>query len=167
MVLSLTGVLLAAFVPTFLKQVHTTKLAEATERLAALHRHAAIYYEREQPVAVGPRRDCLPESAGPYPAEPSVEPVSVDFQADTAGAATWRALGQSEPSLLRYSYEVSTPGPGCGLQKTRPTITFRAHGDLDGDGTQSILERTSAAGDGAAQHTLVPLGPLRILSRVE
>lgn len=165
--LSLTGVLLAAFVPTFLRQVHTSKLAEATERLASLHRHAALYYDHEQLVGSGLRRGCLPASAGPYPLEPSVEPVSVDFKADTLGAATWSALGQTDAAPLRYSYEVSTPEPGCGLQKTRPTITFRAHGDLDGDGTPALLERTSVAGEGAAQHALVPQGPLRILGRVE
>jgi type II secretory pathway pseudopilin PulG len=167
LVLSLTGVLLAAFVPTFLKQVHTSKLAEATERLASLHRHAALYYEHDQLVGAGLRRGCLPASAGPYPLAPSVEPISVDFQADPLGKQTWGALGQTEPAWLRYSYEVSTPDPGCGLQKTRATITFRAHGDLDGDGTESLLERTSVAGDGAAQHTLVPGGPLRVLGRVE
>lgn len=162
LVLSLTGILLAAFVPTFLRYVHTSKLAEATERLAALHHHAAAYYAADQTVGTRRLRSCLPEGAGPFPLEPSVDPVLVDFGTDEHGAATWRALG-AEPASLRYSYEVAVPEPGCEQRPARAPITLRAHGDLDGDGTRSLLERTATPGrDG-----LVPTGPLRVLSRTE
>jgi type II secretory pathway pseudopilin PulG len=179
LVLSLTGVLAAAFVPTFLKQVHTSKLAEATQLLASLERHAALYYEHEHVVGGVVRHGCLPASAGPFPLEPSLDPVSVDFHTDPLGEATWRALGRNAPALLRYSYEVSVPEPGCSQRQTRPTITFRAHGDLDGDGNHSLLERTSvgeagdeveARGSSARERRhdrLVPQGPLRILARAE
>ena len=148
LVLSLTGVLLAAFVPTFLRQVHTSKLAEATELLASLHRHAALYYEHEQAASAGLRRGCLPVSAGPYPPEPSVDPVQVDFQADPLGKQTWSALGQNRTSWLRYSYEVSTPEPGCDLPRTRSTM--RGFGVYERPNSQatmlyvlnSILERS-------------------------
>lgn len=162
MVLSLTGVLLAAFVPTFVRQVRTSKLAEATERLASLHRNAASYYASEHTVGAQRLRACLPEGAGPFPLEPSVDPVSVDFATDEHGAATWRALGQTEPAKLRYSYEVSVPEPGCDSRPARPPVTFRAHGDLDGDGNRALLERTSVPAVELTAH-----GPLRILSRAE
>lgn len=161
--LSLTGVLLAAFVPTFLRHVHTSKLAEATELLESMHRHAAAYYEAEHALGSTRARHCLPVSAAPFPEAPSAEPVQVDFSSDPAGASTWKALGRHEPAWLRYSYEVSVPVPGCQPRQTRPSITFRAHGDLDGDGTPSLLERTSEV----EQDTLVPKGPLRIVARVE
>lgn len=161
--LSLTGILLAAFVPTFLRYVHTSKLAEATERLAALHHHAAAYYAAEHTVGAQRLRACLPESAGPFPPEPSADPVLVDFAADEHGAATWRALGARDAVSLRYSYEVAVPEPGCEQRPARAPITLRAHGDLDGDGTRSLLERVATPGrDG-----LVPTGPLRVLSRTE
>jgi hypothetical protein len=55
------------------------------------------------------------------------------------------------------------PEPGCQQRPARPAITLRAHGDLDGDGTQSLLERVAVPGpDG-----LVPTGTLRIVSRIE
>jgi len=163
LVLSLTGVLLAAFVPTFVRHVHTSKLAEATERLASLHRHAASYYEAEHDVGARRLRGCLPEAAGPYPLEPSADPVEVDFAADERSAATWRALGQTDKARLRYSYEVAVPEPGCGTRPGAPPVTFRAFGDLDGDGVRSLLERESVPG----VETLTPHGPLRILSRTE
>lgn len=161
LLVALIGVLLAAFIPTFVRHVHTSKLAEAVERLASLHEHAAAYYERRQ--ASGLR--CLPESAGPYPATPSSEPVAVDFAADATGAATWSALGQA-PGPLRYSYEIEVPEPGCRARPSNvPAITLRAHGDLDGDGELSLLERSAApSADGRA---LKPYGPLRVVARTE
>jgi hypothetical protein len=163
LVLSLTGILLAAFVPTFLRYVQTSKLAEATEQLAALHRQTAAYYAAEH--TLGSRRvhACLPDGAGPFPPEPSADPVLVDFAHDEHGAATWRALGLKEPVRLRYSYELAVPEPGCEQRSARPSITFRAHGDLDGDGTRSLLERVATP----TRDGLVATGPLRILSRTE
>lgn len=160
--IALAGVLVAAFVPTFLAHVRTSKIAEATERLAMLHAHAVSYYEPQR--AAG--RACLPESAGPYPPEPSAEPVAVDFTTDPHGADTWRALGADTPAEVRYSYEVEVPAPGCRERpSSTPAITLRARGDLDGDGDLSLLERSAApAADG---RTLIPRGPLRVVARTE
>lgn len=164
LVLSLTGVVLAAFVPTFLRYVRTSKLAEATELLASFHQHAAAYYARNQQVEGLSEGACLPAGAGPYPATPSPDPVDVDFLADPLGAATWRALGRTAgPESLRYAYEVAVTEPGC--RQRAASITFRALGDLDGDGQLSIIERSAVpAGD---QQALVPRGPLRIVARTE
>lgn len=159
--ISLAGVLLAAFVPTFLKHLRTSKIAEATERLASLHAHAAAYYALQRE----PTGPCLPPSAGPYPSTPSPEPRLVDFTADETGAESWRALGLSTPEPLRYSYELDVPQPGCRERVVGlPAITFRAHGDLDGDGEPSLLERSAAPN---AERLLVPHGPLRIVARTE
>ncbi len=163
--LSLTGVLLAAFVPTFLKHVRTSKLAEATELLASLHRHAASYYEAGHTLGMPLGRHCLPESAGPFPLEPSRDPVSVDFRADEHGRATWAVLGERDARELRYSYEVIVPEPGCRERANGAAVTFRAIGDLDGDGNHSLLERS--AGPTSDRRALAPRGPLRVVSRSE
>ena len=162
LVIALAGVLLAAFVPTFLAHLRTSKIAEATELLSSLHERARTYYEREH----GGLRACLPESAGPFPEEASVDPIEVDFQSDEKAAATWRSLGLTAPRSLRYSYEIEVSAPGCRERPTGvPAITFRARGDLDGDGEPSLLERSAAPSpDG---RTLVPHGILRIVSRTE
>jgi type II secretory pathway pseudopilin PulG len=154
LVLSLTGALLAAFLPTFFRQLSTSKIHEAVEQLDALHVHAASYYAAH--------RGCLPDSAGPYPAQPSADPVEVDFAADEQGVGTWRAL--AAPSRrLRFSYQVVVPEPGCSRHATGPAMLLRAFGDLDGDGVTSLFERASRVEHGA----LVPQGPLRTLNRVE
>lgn len=166
--LSLSGVLAAAFVPTFLKQLRFSKIAEASQQLDALYRSSAAYYATDHRVAGQLRHGCLPESAGPTPAEPSPEPVLVDFAAPgVPGRESWRALGESAPRMLRYSYQLVVAEPGCAPRSSPayPAVTFRASGDLDGDGNRSRLERTaSIASD---QRTLVPNIPLRILDRVE
>ena len=163
LVLSLTGVLLAAFVPTFLRHVRTSKLAEATEQLGTLHRQAAAYYAREH-AGAALARHCLPASAGPYPSTPSPSPVPVDFADDSVGAPTWIALGQTGVRMLRYAYEVVVAEPGCRERAgTPPAIWFRAHGDLDGDGEPSLIERAATPKAGV----LAPVGPLRIVARTE
>jgi type II secretory pathway pseudopilin PulG len=162
LVLSLTGALLAMFIPTFWRRLSTSKINEAVERLDAMHRHAASYYARTLRPHGDAFRACLPDSAGPYPERPSADRVEVDFALDEAGAATWKALGQS-PAQLRYSYQVEIFEPGCVSRSKGPALILRAQGDLDGDGATSLLER-SARSD---RDGLIPQGPLRILSRSE
>ena len=89
-----------------------------------------------------------------------------------AMAWTSRALLHDPASLphantlhpLRYAYEVTVSEPGCRERaSTPPAIWFRAHGDLDGDGEPSLLERAATPKGGV----LVPVGPLRIVARTE
>lgn len=165
--LSLAGVLSAAFIPTFLRQLRFSKIAEASQRLDDLYRSSAAYYATDRRVADKLARGCLPESAGPTPKQPSVDPVFVDFSSiDVVGSDTWRVLGQST-DMLRYSYQVVVAEPGCGPRATPvyPAVTFRAIGDLDGDGHPSLLER--GASISADQRALMPIIPLRITDRVE
>ncbi len=168
-ILSGAGVLLAAFVPTFLDHVRLSKISEATEQLEALHRGAAAYYASEQRVGGKLVHGCLPDSAGPMPESPAIDPVAVDFAAsDTIGRATWNALGVSDTRDLRYSYSVIVSKPGCAPHDITPgaaVITLRAEGDLDGDGVKSLIERTATLS--TDQRTLVPVPPLRVERRVE
>jgi type II secretory pathway pseudopilin PulG len=154
LVLSLTGALLAAFLPTFFRHLSTSKIAEAVEQLDALHRATASYYAAH--------RACLPASAGPYPALPSADPVQVDFAHDERGAATWSALGR-EAAPLRFGYQLEVLEPGCTQRAAGPALYLRAFGDLDGDGVTSLFERAARVEHGA----LVPQGPLRTINRVE
>lgn len=166
--LSLTGVVLAAFVPTFMKHVRVSKLSEATDLLEALHEGAVAYYTAHHKVSGRTLWGCLPESAGPFPSTPSVDPAPVSFAEDKEGAATWSALGLTEPKSLRFSYSVIVEQPGCAPHPSprgAPVITFRAEGDLDGDGVKSLIERSATLSQD--QRTLVPLPLLRIERRVE
>lgn len=165
--ISLSGVLLAVFVPNFVRHLHFSKVAEASQRLDDMYRATAAYYATERLLAGRPTRGCLPESAGPTPSEPSRDPQPVDFLApDVAGRETWRALGFSEGSL-RYSYQVLVEQPGCAPRSAPayPAVRLRALGDLDGDGVQSVLERNASISPD--QRALLPNVPLRIKRRTE
>ena len=90
------------------------------------------------------RVHCLPPAAGPTPAVPSVDPVEVDFSSEeTVGRDAWIALGFQPERPIRYRYEYAPDRDGCDLAMSEPatSITFRAEGDLDGDGVLSTFER--------------------------
>ena len=160
----LIGVVLAVFVPTFVGEIRTSKVSEASEELASLHGASAAYFAASHG---GGRRQCLPDAAGPAPAEPSTDPVDVNFQADDVpGSAIWKALDWQPARPIRYRYTFVPAASGCGLSAAEdgPLLTLRAEGDLDGDGKRSLFEREAtvdSAGD------LVPIGVLYMLDRVE
>ena len=131
---------LAIFVPTFVRQLRTNKLDEASEVLEQMSRGARAYYEQHG-------RDCVPAAAGPTPRAPSVDPVSIDFWAEEAsGHETWKALELRPTRPLRFSYEYAPSRSGCGLSTLDEPVdlVFRARGDLDGDGVQSTFERRAS-----------------------
>ena len=153
LILSVLGVALAVAVPTFLRAVRTSKVAEVTSELQRLHASAAAYYARPQSVGESKRLRCLPPAAGPAPARPAVEPVSVKLAApETPGAVTWAALGYEPEGPIRYRYSFLPAAAGCALvlprDSTTPLLTLRAEGDLDGDGTLSRFERHARDQDG-------------------
>jgi hypothetical protein len=153
LIVSILGVACAVAVPTFLREVRTSKVAEATSELQHLQLSAAAYYATPQPVDDGKRLRCLPAAAGPTPAMPSVEPVAVPFSApETPGAPTWVALGYEPQSPVRYRYSFLPAFTGCAsrspLAADGPVLTLRAEGDLDGDGVLSRFERRSQDQDG-------------------
>lgn len=164
---SIIGVVLAVFVPTFVREMRTSKVSEATEQLEALHQAAAAYFAARHETEGGAKRRCLPAAAGPAPAEASADPVEHEFQAEDApGAATWSALSFQPRRGVRYRYTFQPAASGCNLTAPEegPLVTFRAEGDLDGDGKRSLFEREATIGEDG---TLVPVGILHMLDRVE
>lgn len=161
--LSILGVVLAVFIPTFASRVRTSKIVEASEVLEELSRKTASYYAATWDRH---RQRCLPPAAGPTPSNPTVDPVTVDFsEPDTQGAPTWDALGFQPDRPLRYSYSFLPAQSGCSLEDGDETlVVFRAEGDLDGDGVRSTFERRAIAGDDGV---LRPVGELHIQRRVE
>lgn len=144
LVLSIAGMVLAVAVPTFVEKLETSKAAEASQQLATLFRGSAAYFAVARPTSDGKTAYCLPAAAGPAPLLPSPDPVIVDFTAaDTPGLDTWRALEFAPKEPLRYRYTFLPRGPACMVDEPfpLPTLTLRAEGDLDGDGTFSRFER--------------------------
>lgn len=166
-IVSIVGVVLAVFVPTFVAHIRTSKVSEASEQLAVLHRATATYFATRQQTERGARTRCLPEPAGPAPAEASAEPVTHDFDGEEApGAATWRALSFQPERPVRYRYTFAPTAHGCALEapESGPLLILRAEGDLDGDGKRSLFEREATVGEDG---TLQPIGVLYMLDRVE
>ncbi len=167
-IVCVVGVLLAVFIPSFLRELRTSKTSEATENLALLYQRSAAYF-----VARHAREDlpaqtrCLPPTAGPTPRLPTQEPEEVDFTArETQGSATWRALSFAPTTPVRYSYTFEPTASGCNLRSPEGTylLTIRAEGDLDGDGERSIFERRARANE---EGELEPSDILYVRDRVE
>ena len=154
---SLAGVLLAVFVPTFIDKLRTSKVQEASDMLETIHEASVAYYETRH----GRSRRCLPPSSQPTPPEPSAFPVEVDFSAEP-----WASLGIQTEDRLRYSYELIVPSAGCDVRARpgRPLFTIRAIGDLDDDGVQSTFERSATLDEDGK---VVPLGVLYVTRRIE
>lgn len=167
LVVCVVGVLLAVFVPTFVKHMRTSKVSEASNQLQRLHDAAAAYYAARHDTGEGRRGRCLPPEAGPAPEEPSADAIDYDFAAEeTPGSGTWRALGFEVDRPIRYRYSFLPAESGCGLANPEdgPLLTLRAEGDLDDDGKRSLFERQAEAGEDG---TLVPVGILYMLDRTE
>lgn len=136
--------------------------------LQAMHVGASAYFATRQIVDGTERRRCLPRRAGPAPQRPRPEAREVDFYDDaTPDAPTWRVLAFRAERALRFSYSFEPVDEGCDLRAPERSylVTYRAEGDLDGDGARSLFERR----DGAAhdEDVLVPVGILYVRDRTE
>lgn len=167
LVVCLLGIALAVFLPTFFRELRTSKVSEASEQLQVLFQATSAYYEHRHEVeGDGADRACLPEAVGPTPAEPTQDGVIVDFAAeDIEGGATWRALEFAPSRPLRYRYSLTPAVTGCGLVADTPSplITLTAEGDLDGDGELSRFELNAAIDDDVLTRT----GVLYVRHRIE
>ena len=141
-VVAIMGILAAIAIPSYLAYIRRTKTIEATENLGALYRLSASYYVRTYPLdrsstAMG-YSHCVVESDGPVPAPPSPASTVVDWGAQPSFAA----LGFSVSAPTRYSYQIVSPG-GCSHDPLSALYSFRALGDLDGNGVTSLFEVSS------------------------
>lgn len=162
------GSILAVLVPAFLDEVRLSKTAEAAEMLQQMHLGASAYFASRQTVEGIEHRRCLPAAAGPSPARPRVEARPFDFFDDESpDAVTWRVLSFRSGRPLRFSYRFVPVESGCDLRTPERTyiVSYRAEGDLDGDGVRSLFERRDATSN--TEDTLEPVGILFVRDRVE
>jgi hypothetical protein len=138
---AIVGSILMVGVPAFVHELHASKQVEATsgiETMAAL----AVVYADGKPIEMA-----FPLSAPLTPAVVAKGTREVD-PPNAWDHPTWKALGfrpVAEGAPHAYSFEFDP-----FLSVTRSTFRAVAHGDLDGDGTQSTFEvRGTADHDGA------------------
>jgi hypothetical protein len=130
------GSLLAIAIPTFVREVHASRMVEPIEGLERIG-SAAVSYALVHPVA-----QAFPPSASLTPPTPP----RGHCEADPAGiwdTPTWRALDfrpvpEGAPHCFSFSFD-------SALSPAKSTFRAQAHADLDGDGIPSTFEITGQA----------------------
>lgn len=172
MAVSLVAVLLAVFIPQFAKDLRLSKVSEATNELSRIEARALSYYQQNHTPSPSDsknalretRRRCLPEPAGPTPAEASKTPVEVVFQDEaTDGSITWAAFGYEPQGPIRFRYTFTPVAATCGARGAE-LWAVRAEGDLDGDGKHSVFERVNGVREDG---TVGPVGTFHVLDATE
>jgi hypothetical protein len=154
---ALVGSVLAVAIPTFVREVHASRLAEPVDGLKRIG-VAAVAYGREHPVAQG-----FPPSA------PMTPPVPPRGKCEPDPPEAWE-----HPSWLALEFRPAPAGaPHCfafafdsTMTPARATFQAHAHGDLDGDGITSTFQISGQYIEGDARGPFVDPGML-IDSEVE
>jgi len=146
---ALLGTLLAATVPTLIRDVRTSRLAEPIQGLQRLSA-AAIAYGQGRPVAQG-----FPPSAPLTPPRPPRGRCDPD-PPELWEHPTWKALeflpvDLGAPHCFSFAFDST-------LSPAKSTFRAHAHGDLDGDGLTSSFEVTGQYVEGDPQGPAVDPG---------
>jgi hypothetical protein len=136
---ALVGSLVAIAAPTFVREVHASRLIEPVDGLQRIGA-AAMAYAQERPVPLA-----FPASV---PLTPSIPPRG-HCEADPPTAwdqPTWRALdfrpsADGSPHCFSFAFD-------SALSSSRSIFHAQARGDLDGDGISSLFEITGHDIDG-------------------
>jgi len=148
---SLGGTVAATMIPTFLRNVHASRLSEPILGLKRIAQHATLR-------ASGlPTESAYPESAAFTPAVTPRAELALDPQG-TWDTPTWRALDFSFDAPHAYSFAFESADG-----ETRASFTARARGDLDGDGVTSSFSIAGSVERGGEPK----LEPLEINREVE
>jgi type II secretory pathway pseudopilin PulG len=144
------GGLAAIAIPSFTGYLRRSKTAEATGHLTTLFQGAAAYYAEEHPMPDGTvLTGCTVDSA--------ITPNAPSSTKSALGTLppSFDALGFYAADPVYYQYEIVSAG-GCGHPPSTPLYSFRAHGDLDGDGEQSLFELSAAGTSGGDELMRAP-----------
>jgi type IV pilus assembly protein PilA len=138
-VVAIIGILAAIALPAFIGYVRRSKTSEATANLKDLFTGAAGYYSAErtgQGITASSGGRCRVAGTTVEPAVPAGVKVTHDFSTNT----TFGALGFSVADPVYFGYSVASGGSACGVVAPGGLYSFRAEGDLDADGTDSLFE---------------------------
>jgi type II secretory pathway pseudopilin PulG len=141
--------LAAIAIPSFVRYVRQSRVAEAESNLRMIYLAASSYYVVEQYTPGAVQGGCA-TSSGATGNAPASEPTPLG-----PVGPPFAALGVQLPDPVYHRYEIEGVG-GCGHGPGEVLYTFRAVGDLDGDGAPSVLEMTASV-DADRQLTSGPI----------
>lgn len=181
---AVVGSLLAVAIPTFVREVHASRLAEPVDGLKRIG-EAAVAYANENPLSSAPAAAPTPAPAaapvpGPAataapasgsasapqgfpPSAPMTPPLPPRGRCEPDPPTAWQ-----DPGWVALDFRPGAPGaPHCfsfAFDSTLapPHASFRAHahGDLDGDGITSTFQITGQCTDGDSRGAMVDPGML-------
>ena len=142
---ALIGSLLAVAVPTFVREVHASRLVEPVAGLERLGASAIRYAQAPRPEPGAGAGTPFPSSAPMTPGPPPRGRCDADppgaWDHPTWSALEFRPVPAGTPHCFAFAFD-SAASPG------QASFRAHAHGDLDGDGIASTFEVTGRAVDG-------------------
>lgn len=150
MAFAVGGSLLAVTVPSFLRNLHASRMSEPIEALERLSARALMLADAAAP------RAAFPETCPLTPA--SVPRSSVVDPPGTWNHPTWRLLAFSFDTPHAYAFQFNAQN---GAEASH--FSVEAHGDLDGDGVVSTFRVAGESRQGRPPSR----GPLEVIREVE
>jgi type IV pilus assembly protein PilA len=135
-VVAILGILAAIAIPAFIIYVRRSKTAEAGQNLASMFKDAAAYMAQEH------ADQNLMSSIGTYCSVGSeaVTPAPKATKQVYKAGANAQALGFSIGDYVYFGYGLTGTNKCGWVSNDTSVYTFRAQGDLDGDGVLSTFE---------------------------
>ncbi len=144
-VVAIIGVLAAIAIPAFINYVKRAKTSETSANLQSMFTGAAAYYSANHwtagvaaPGSVSAAVTACTVAAGVTTNTLSNQKTTLDWTAQPDG---FTAIGFQVADAIYYKYSIVGSTDACDNTALSTTVyTFRANGDLDGDGTESTFE---------------------------
>ena len=133
-VVAILGILAAIAIPSFVGYIRRSKSVEAYMGLANVFQAASAYYR----LSITDGRVINSETVGYCT---GVVPQEQKQRFDYYGEENFKALGFNLADPSYYAFHIVSALAQCrNVANTLALYTFRANGDLDGDGTRSTFE---------------------------
>jgi len=136
------GVVAAIAIPAFINYTKRAKTTEAGANLRMMYAGAATYYAEEH---VAPDGGVLQHCTVDPATTPNVPGKQKTTLVGGLSDDSFNAIGFTFIDPIYYQYEIVGGPSRCGVAPNEAVYTFRAHGDLDGDGVLSTFEISVAS----------------------
>ena len=159
-VVAIIGILAAIAIPSLIGYINRAKASEAVDNLKNMFQGAASYYSGEmwgnRTVEIRPAGSLAVTNCTVPPAiTTNVPTVGKELLDWSVQSSSFEMIGFASREPIYFQYEMAASDGHCGHQALDLLYSFRAFGDLDGDGITSMYELAS----GASQHNELVRSP--------